>query len=228
MAAHGINAVRTYTVPPRWLLDLASEHGLFVMVGLAWEQHVAFLEDRQVRDRSRPGSRRGRDCAATPRSRLRGRQRDSGLDRAMAWPPAVERFLDRLAAAFVRGSDRARHLCELSVDGVPPTPVPRLLCFNVYLESRERARGLPRAAPEPCRRPPAGPHRAWTGQPPPWRGGAGRVLDGRFARHLPAGCAGRSSSPGPTSGTAAARRRDWGFGLTDASRQPKPALGAVR
>src|SRR5439155_1583144 len=34
MAAHGINAVRTYTVPPRWLLDAAARHGLRVMIGL--------------------------------------------------------------------------------------------------------------------------------------------------------------------------------------------------
>jgi hypothetical protein len=33
MAAAGINAVRLYTVPQRWLLDLAHEHGLMVMVG---------------------------------------------------------------------------------------------------------------------------------------------------------------------------------------------------
>src|SRR4029077_8497624 len=41
MAAHGANAVRTYTVPPRWLLDAAARHGLMVMVGIPWEQHVA-------------------------------------------------------------------------------------------------------------------------------------------------------------------------------------------
>ena len=46
MAANGINAVRTYTVPPRWLLDLAAKHGLYVMVGLPWEEHVTFLDDR--------------------------------------------------------------------------------------------------------------------------------------------------------------------------------------
>src|ERR1043165_1693443 len=34
MAAQGINCVRTYTVPPTYLLDLALEHGLKVMVGL--------------------------------------------------------------------------------------------------------------------------------------------------------------------------------------------------
>src|SRR5262245_13737985 len=32
MAAWGINAVRTYSVPPRWVLDLAAEHRLRVLV----------------------------------------------------------------------------------------------------------------------------------------------------------------------------------------------------
>src|SRR5256885_16573285 len=31
MADHGINSIRTYTCPPRWLLDVAAEHGLRVM-----------------------------------------------------------------------------------------------------------------------------------------------------------------------------------------------------
>src|SRR5947209_4012314 len=43
MTESGINAIRTYTVPPRWLLDLAHDHDLRVMVGLPWEQHIAFL-----------------------------------------------------------------------------------------------------------------------------------------------------------------------------------------
>jgi hypothetical protein len=34
MAANGVNALRTYTVPPRWLLDAALRHGLWVTVGL--------------------------------------------------------------------------------------------------------------------------------------------------------------------------------------------------
>jgi len=41
MARSGINAVRLYSVPPRWLLDIADRHGLYVMIGLAWEQHIA-------------------------------------------------------------------------------------------------------------------------------------------------------------------------------------------
>jgi GT2 family glycosyltransferase len=45
MAAAGINAVRTYVPPPSWLLDAALEECIGVMVGFAWEQHVAFLDD---------------------------------------------------------------------------------------------------------------------------------------------------------------------------------------
>src|SRR5688500_16980888 len=45
LKANGFNSVRTYTVPPRWLLDKALENGLYVMVGLPWEQHIAFLDD---------------------------------------------------------------------------------------------------------------------------------------------------------------------------------------
>lgn len=45
MAQAGVNTVRLYLPPPLWLLDAAQESGLRVMVGLAWEQHVAFLDD---------------------------------------------------------------------------------------------------------------------------------------------------------------------------------------
>src|SRR5687767_14844279 len=42
MKSAGINTVRTYTVPPRWLLDTAQQYGLRAMIGLPWEQHIAF------------------------------------------------------------------------------------------------------------------------------------------------------------------------------------------
>src|SRR5688572_26925246 len=44
MAAQGINCVRTYTCPPRYLLDLAQAFHLKVMIGLPWEQHINFLD----------------------------------------------------------------------------------------------------------------------------------------------------------------------------------------
>jgi GT2 family glycosyltransferase/glucose/arabinose dehydrogenase len=48
MAELGINTVRTYTPPRLDLLDEAARHGLRVMVGLPWAQHVAFLDDRKL------------------------------------------------------------------------------------------------------------------------------------------------------------------------------------
>jgi beta-galactosidase/beta-glucuronidase len=47
MTAAGFNALRVYTVPPRWLLDLAREHGQVILVGIPWEQHVTLLDDPQ-------------------------------------------------------------------------------------------------------------------------------------------------------------------------------------
>jgi len=48
MAGLGINTVRTYTPPRVDLLDEAARHGLRVIVGLPWSQHVAFLDDRKL------------------------------------------------------------------------------------------------------------------------------------------------------------------------------------
>src|SRR6266705_3152050 len=47
MEAIGINAVRTYTIPPEWLLEIAQEHRIGVLIGWPWEQHVAFLDSRK-------------------------------------------------------------------------------------------------------------------------------------------------------------------------------------
>jgi len=48
MADAGVNTVRIYTAPPDRLMDQAARHGLRVMIGLPWSQHVAFLDDRAL------------------------------------------------------------------------------------------------------------------------------------------------------------------------------------
>ena len=45
MAESGFNTVRTYTVPPESVLDEAARHGLKVMAGIPWTQHIAFLDN---------------------------------------------------------------------------------------------------------------------------------------------------------------------------------------
>ena len=67
MAGNGINCVRTYTPAPRWLLDVAQKNGLRVMVGLAWEQHVTFLDDKKITERIIQRIRTGvKACAKHP------------------------------------------------------------------------------------------------------------------------------------------------------------------
>lgn len=44
MAELGANCLRTYTVPPDWLLDLAAIYGLRLLIGIPWSQHIAFLD----------------------------------------------------------------------------------------------------------------------------------------------------------------------------------------
>lgn len=44
----GANCLRTFTPPPEWLLDLAEEHDLGVLIGLPWTEHVCFLDEPGV------------------------------------------------------------------------------------------------------------------------------------------------------------------------------------
>lgn len=140
MARRGFNAVRTYDVPPRWLLDVAAGSGLRVMVGL-WCEHVAFLDDRR---RKRSIARRVRDGVRTlaghpallcysisneiPASIVRwhGRHR-------------VERYLQQLYNVIKR-EDREALVTYVSFPTTEYLRLPflDLVCFNVYLEDRQR------------------------------------------------------------------------------------------
>jgi hypothetical protein len=104
MAANGVNALRTYTVPPRWLLDAALRHGLWVAVGLAWEQHVAFLDERGRADAIEARVRAAaHGCAGHPAllGYLVGNEIPAPIVR---WHGRrrIERFLERLRRAVAQ------------------------------------------------------------------------------------------------------------------------------
>jgi GT2 family glycosyltransferase len=141
MGASGINAIRVYDVPPRWLLDLAHEHGLLVMVGLPWEQHVAFLKRRRTRRSIEQRVRLGvQACAGHPAVlayaigneipapivRWHGRRR-------------IERFLRRLYRA-AKQEDPAGLVTYVNYPSTEYLQLDfvDLVCFNVYLERRDR------------------------------------------------------------------------------------------
>src|SRR5262245_29814055 len=143
MADLGINTVRLYTPPRIELLDEAARHGLRVMVGLPWSQHVAFLDDRALR--------------RSIRREILGRVRELGVH------PAVLMFAlgNEIPAGVVRWHGHMRverflrrlyqHAKELSPDSLftyvnfPPTEFLDLsffdVCaFNVYLHREPELR----------------------------------------------------------------------------------------
>ncbi len=133
----GANTVRTFTAPPRWLLDLASEHGLWVLAGLAWTQHTCFLDSHEVVEQNYELVRRGvRPIAGHPAvfAYLIGNE----------IPPDVVRWCgpDRVCAYLARVAEEVRKLdptALVSYANFPTTEyldlsdVVDFVCFNVYL-----------------------------------------------------------------------------------------------
>src|SRR2546430_12924757 len=140
MAANGFNVVRVHTGPPRWLLDVALEHGLRVMVGLNWGEHMAFLDEpgkvEQIEGRVRRWIRVCADHPAVfgysigneiPASIVRwhGRRR-------------VERFIERLYR-IAKEEDPNALVTYVNYPSTEYLQLPFLdfMSFNVYLESRQ-------------------------------------------------------------------------------------------
>lgn len=242
MSANGINALRTYTLPPRRLLDAAARNGLLVMVGLAWEQHVAFLDHR---GRAKDIERRVR-----------------GSVRAYAGHPAVLGYsiANEIPAPIVRwhGKRRIEHFLERlyraaksqDPDGLvtyvnyPPTeylqlPFLDFVCFNVYLEEQQRLEAytwrLHNLAGE---RPVV---MAEIGLDSRRNGELGQAdsVSWQVRTAFSAGCAGTfvfawtdewhvTHLGEDGRGQGSSEIRDWDFGLTTRDRVPKPALAALR
>src|SRR5207237_4381613 len=63
----GANLLRLYYVPPAWLLDLAAEHGLKLLIDIPWPKHLCFLESWQTQQDAREAVRKAvRDCQGHP------------------------------------------------------------------------------------------------------------------------------------------------------------------
>jgi GT2 family glycosyltransferase len=231
MSASGVNAVRTYTVPPRWMLDLATERGLRVLVGLPWEQHVAFLGDRSlvnsIEQRVRAGARA---CSGHPAllAYAIGNEIPAAIVR---WHGRrrVEGFLRRLHEA-TKDEDPASLATYVNF---PPTEYLDLsfvdfLSFNVYLESQERlvaylARLQNIAGDRPLVMAEIGLDSRRNGEER-----QAEVLDWQVRTAFSSGCAGTFLFAWTDEWHRGGHDiEDWDFGLTTRERRPKPALDAV-
>jgi O-antigen biosynthesis protein len=231
MAAHNINTVRVYTVPPRWLLDAAQRHGLRVMVGLPWEQHVAFLETKAQAHAIEARVRAGvQACAGHPAVLCFtiGNEIPTSLVR---WYGArrVAAFLKRLYRA-VKAEDPQALVTYVNYPSTEYLKLPFLdfVCFNVYLEERERYEGyLARLQTLAEDRPLVMAEIGLDSQ----RNGEDRqasTLRWQLRTAFDAGCAGAVVFAWTDEWHRGGEEiLDWDFGLTDRVRGPKLALAAV-
>ncbi|HEU0021598.1 MAG TPA: glycosyltransferase [Dehalococcoidia bacterium] len=231
MAELGINAVRTYTTPPRWLLDAAARHGLYLLLGLAWEQHVAFLENQdQVKSIQRRVRDDVRHCAGhpailayaigneipAPMVRWQGRRK-------------IERFLESLYRV-VKREDPAALVTYINYPTTEYLQLPFLdfVCFNVYLENQDSfsnylARLHNLAGDRPLCLAEIGLDSRRNGEME-----QADSLDWQVRRAFADGCAGAFVFAWTDEWYRGGYDiEDWDFGLTRRDRSPKPALSRV-
>src|SRR5579885_3366488 len=230
MAAYGFNVVRTYTVPPLWLLDAAQQRGLRVLIGLPWEQHIAFLDDpgraRDIITAARAGVRR---CAGHPAvlCYAAGNEIPASIVR---WhgAPAIQRFIGRLYDA-VKAEDPASLVTYVNYPTTEYLDLPflDLACFNVYLESQTRfeayvARLQHIAGDRPL-------VLAELGCDTGTHGPGGYTMTAEQVRAaFAAGCAGVCVFAWTDEWHRGGYDiEEWTFGLTDRDRAPKPGMTAV-
>jgi GT2 family glycosyltransferase len=136
MRAIGVNVVRTFTAPPRWLLDAAGRHGLWVLVGLEWTAHTCFLESPELVAANHEAVRSAvRSVAGHPAilAYVIGNEIPPDIVRWYG-PERIAGFLGKLASD-VRTLDRG---ALVTYANYPTTEYLDLefvdfLCFNVYL-----------------------------------------------------------------------------------------------
>ena len=232
MAANGLNAVRTYTVPPGWLLDCAQRHGLRVMVGLAVERYIGFLADTRggpdVEGLVRAGVRA---CAGHPAVLCYAIANEIPAP-TVRWLGGhrLERYLKRLYQV-VKAEDPDALVTYVNYPSTEYLRLPflDLVCFNVYLESRERfdaylARLQNIAGDRPLVMTELGLDSLRHGE-----AAQANALDWQLRASFAGGCAGAFAYAWTDEWhRAGAAVEDWDFGVTRRDRSPKPALAAVR
>ncbi|MGI8802293.1 MAG: glycosyltransferase [Solirubrobacteraceae bacterium] len=231
MRAHGFTTLRTYTAPPRWLLDAAQRHGLRVLAGVAWEQHVAFLTDRRrVAEVTRRVTAEVRAVAGHPAllGWTVGNEIPAPVVRWHGRRP-TEAFLRRLHDA-VKTEDPGALVTYVNYPTTEYLDLSflDLVCFNVFLEQRapfaaylHRLQNL--VGDRPLVLTEIGLDSARNGPQ-----AQADLLGWQVREALAAGCAGAYVfSWCDEWHRGGAEVLDWDFGLTDRRRRPKPALAAV-
>jgi GT2 family glycosyltransferase len=231
MAAAGINTVRLYTPPPNWLLDLAAERGVYVLAGLAWEQHVTFLDDRH-RANAIVERVAGEVAARAGHPALLGWAVGNEIPAPIArWHGGnrIRSFLARLYDAAKTADPGA----AVTYVNYPTTEYLELdfidfVCFNVFLEHPgpfdaylHRLQNL--AGDRPLVLTEIGLDSGTHGEEL-----QAQTIDWQVRGAFASGCAGTFVFSWTDEWhRGGAEITDWHFGLTTRDREPKPALGLL-
>ena len=232
MSANGVNAVRTYTPPPHWLLEIALKCNLHVLVGMQGERHYTFLHEkkmvREIRKQVRGGARA---CAGHPAvlGYLVANEIPATIVR---WhgASAVEKFVNQLHDEVKEEDPEAL----VSYANYPSTEYLDLsfldlVCFNVFLESQDKyeaylARLQNLAGNRPLLVTEIGLDSHRNGDK-----AQAACLDWQIRKTFAAGCAGAFVYAWTDEWYRGGEDvNDWDFGLTSRTRQPKQALSVVR
>jgi hypothetical protein len=228
----GINAIRTYHTPPEWLLRLAEEQELAVVVDVPWPRHLCCASSPRLRKQARIAIHQAAtSCRAHPCV--------MALSIGNEVPPDIVRFqgarqTERFLAEL---ADEARQVVPdrlITYANFPPTEYLDLgfldfVTFNVYLHDREAFRRYLFRL------------QSLAGERPLVLGELGmdsfqhgeeaqaRFLGGHLEEALLTGLAGAFvfswTDEWFTGGAAVG---DWAFGLVSADRAPKQSFHTVR
>ena len=231
MREAGFNTVRTYTLPAPRVLDEAARQGLRMMIGLPWPQHVAFLDDPDLCHRVRGDViARVRELSDHPAALVfaLGNEIPAPIVR---WhgQARVERFLRELYHDVKAAAPEAL----LTYVNYPPTeylslPFLDVCAFNVYLHAesdlrRYVARLQHLAGHRPLLLAESGADSRRQGEE-----GQAAIAAMHVRTAFSEGACGAVVFAWTDEWWRGGRPvDDWAFGLVDAARRPKPALGAV-
>jgi GT2 family glycosyltransferase len=227
----GFNTVRVYTPPPRWLLDLAQQFDLLVMVGLPWEQHVCFLDDAELERRIIENCRQAVLQLENHPALLAYSIGNEIPGPIVRWhgKSAIEKFLYQLYQV-VKTHDPESLVTYVNFPTTEYLELPFVdfVSFNVYLENEASQRSYLKrlhnlADDRPLLLAEAGLDSLRNGDLK-----QGEVLDWQIRSSFEEGCCGICIFAWTDQWHRGGYDiTDWQFGLTTAERRPKPALEVV-
>jgi glycosyltransferase involved in cell wall biosynthesis len=232
MREAGANTVRIYTAPPAYLLDEAERYGLRVIVGLAWMQHVCFLDDPKLAEQIRAQVKSDVQSCADHPAVLAFAIGNEIPQQIVRWSGAkrIEKFLKHLYKDLKSVAPNKL----VTYVNFPPTDYLDLsfldfVCFNVFLHEESSFKAYLSklqnvAGNRPLVLTELGMDSIREGEDR-----QARFLDWQLREAYRGGAAGACVFSWTDDWYRGGNRiTDWAFGMVDAERKPKPAYTAVK